>query len=527
MNYNSNSGTLIPQIDPGITPQDAYELGLIGEDLLIQQGVGGTDEGDAYSFSVNTAGEYSFSLDSLTADADLFIYDGQGNLIDSSMLANDSSESLTLDLAQGDYYIYVESYDGVATDYSLLIDAPGTSTPNPPSQDAGDTIDTALEVGSLDAGFVATESIGGTDSLDYYQFSLGQSGIFTADLFDMSADADVRLVDDANGNGTVDQGEVMAWQWEIGSNSESIRSFLDAGDYILEVGSFGNETTNYSLETNFTAATRDTQEFNIDVVGGEGSQHLSQEMVNGILAAAEFWENAISHSTFNDGHTLTIEVGGTVQEWGANGGVLASAAPINGATDSNGNLMPTEGISNVNINPDAIEALSADAEFFTRVMIHEFGHVMGIGTLWEHNELIDFSTATYSADTYAGIVYGALLGNGEATAIPLTTGEGQGSDLSHWAEEVFGNELMTHQAEAPGTSMPFSHMTIASLRDMGWNVNYGTAEVYPDGLTAETANLGSTEETSGCGCGMCASCGSNALSQSLLDVVAIDDSALI
>jgi hypothetical protein len=37
---------------------------------------------------------------------------------------------------------------------------------------------------------------------------------------------------------------------------------------------------------------------------------------------------------------------------------------------------------------------------------------------------------------------------------------------------------MTHEAESPGQSMALSQMTIASLRDLGWNVNYGAAEAY-------------------------------------------------
>lgn len=85
---------------------------------------------------------------------------------------------------------------------------------------------------------------------------------------------------------------------------------------------------------------------------------------------------------------------------------------------------------------------------------------------------------------------------------------------------------MTHLAEASGTSMPSSHMTIASLRDMGWNVNYGAAEAYPDGITSETAN-GSNTEIAGCGCGICSSCGGDALSQNLMDVVAIDNSSIL
>jgi hypothetical protein len=51
------------------------------------------------------------------------------------------------------------------------------------------------------------------------------------------------------------------------------------------------------------------------------------------------------------------------------------------------------------------------------------------------------------------------------------------SNYTHWREEIFNTELMTHEAEFDGV-MPLSQMTIASLRDIGWLVNYGAADFY-------------------------------------------------
>ncbi len=392
----NNLSAILPQIDPGITTSDAYELGVLADNqnLLIQETVGGTDQADAYAFSVSAAGEYNFSLSNLTADADLFIYDENRYQIGASEIGSNSNEFLQLDLAQGDYYAVVESFD--------------------------------------------------------------------------------------------------------------------------------NQLTNYNLETNII----NNQEFNIEITQGEGFDFFSPEMVVGLEAAADFWENIVTHSSFAGDHTLTIEVGGTPQ--GAN--TLASAGPRFGATDSNENWLPTSGISNINTNPDVIETFNSNIEYFTETMIHEFGHVMGLGTLWERNDLIDFETATYSADTYAGIAYGELLGTNEATAIPLTNGQGSGSDFGHWSESVFDNEIMSPTAEAIGVSELLSHMTIASLRDLGWNVDYDAAQAYA--LSDEVIlALGSSSEVastsdSGCGCGFCASCGGgNILSQNLMDAIGVDSSS--
>lgn len=115
-------------------------------------------------------------------------------------------------------------------------------------------------------------------------------------------------------------------------------------------------------------------------------------------------------------------------------------------------------------------------------MTHEFAHVMGFGNLWRMNSLINPMTGVYFADSKAGLVYNRD-NNTTGVDIPLTTNEGTGSDLAHWQEETFGNELMTHEIEVSGISNPLSELTLASLEDIGWNVNYEVAELYPDSST--------------------------------------------
>ena len=54
---------------------------------------------------------------------------------------------------------------------------------------------------------------------------------------------------------------------------------------------------------------------------------------------------------------------------------------------------------------------------------------------------------------------------------------GSGTALSHWRESVFTNELMTGWA-GPGTSLPLSTVTIGSLADLGYTVNYAAADPF-------------------------------------------------
>jgi Leishmanolysin len=66
---------------------------------------------------------------------------------------------------------------------------------------------------------------------------------------------------------------------------------------------------------------------------------------------------------------------------------------------------------------------------------------------------------------------------------------GQGTACSHWAERCLGRELMTGFAN-PGSRNPLSRITIGSLDDMGYAVDYTQADPYG------AANLNST-----CVCG--------------------------
>lgn len=309
-----------------------------------------------------------------------------------------------------------------------------------------------------------------TKSNDIYKITLDQAGRLTANLNGLTGDADVRLIQDKNGNGSIDAGEVIGWQWERGLGSEAISRFLQADTYYVQVMSHQGQTADYSLTTNFSASAIDTQNFSLNVRFRKGLTGLSETARQAILEAAAFWEEVIPQSSFAGSHTLTVNVRADL----LSKNFLASASPNYWSRTKSleNDWLPNRGDSTINAR--YFRKYNKDPGFLKETMIHEFGHVLGIGTLWDG--LIQPNQAVYRADTYAGQAYGELLGTNVPTAIPLTTGQGAGSDLSHWREEVLGNELMTH-ADNAGAD-PTSQITIAALRDLGWQVNYGAAEAY-------------------------------------------------
>jgi hypothetical protein len=238
--------------------------------------------------------------------------------------------------------------------------------------------------------------------------------------------------------------------------------------------------------------------FAIDVTFGQGTKNFSPEMKQAINDAADFWEGVIVGNNSGKSHNIKIEVAGEdLGEPDKQGSAaLAFAAPTETMTNSHGNVLSTDGIAAVNTNAEVFQALNSDIDLFTNVVKHEFAHVVGIGTLWEANHLVDPNNAVYNAATNAGKVYGELQGLEVGKAIPLTSGVGVASDIAHWQEEFFQNELMSHEAEAPEYSMPLSELTIASLEDIGWEVNYGAAEAFPDRSTLASAPALTTDLSS-------------------------------
>ena len=60
--------------------------------------------------------------------------------------------------------------------------------------------------------------------------------------------------------------------------------------------------------------------------------------------------------------------------------------------------------------------------------------------------------------------------------VPVENSGGEGTRDSHWREAVMANELMTGFV-SPGSN-PLSAITIGSLEDIGYQVDYSAADPY-------------------------------------------------
>ena len=168
-----------------------------------------------------------------------------------------------------------------------------------------------------------------------------------------------------------------------------------------------------------------------------------------------------------------------VEEIDGPGGTLAAAAPCWIRVASG---LPSYG----RMRFDA-----ADIDEYERIggleelVLHEMGHVLGIGTfIWEDFGLLrDPASETEAPDTHFSgrLAIDAFNEAGgtdyEGAKVPVENTGGPGTRNGHWRESVLNTELMTGWSEE-GVPEPLSAITIQSLADMGYAVDLTAADPY-------------------------------------------------
>ncbi len=119
------------------------------------------------------------------------------------------------------------------------------------------------------------------------------------------------------------------------------------------------------------------------------------------------------------------------------------------------------------------------------VVMHEIGHVLGIGTLWPAVSLIAGAGGADPRFTGIGAVGAYRTLGGADMHVPVEDTGAGGTRDGHWRESIFGNELMTGYIS--GSTNPLSAMTIASLTDMGYNTNQSAASSYSFATSTQRA----------------------------------------
>ncbi len=447
-----------------------------------------TGDHDWFAVTLNAGTQYQLRANSAgLGDPLLTLRDGGGGFVTSNDDGGGSLNSLITYTAStsGTYYLDVQDYGSGTGNYAVSVVAIGTS---PGTDDfAASTATTGrVTVGATSAGVIE------------------RSG--DRDWFAVTLDAGTQYALRANqsgGNGLSDPyltlrdggGNSLRFDDDGGDGLNSLITFTPGttGTYYLDVEHYGSGTGAYTVSASAlsTPAPAPAGGFQI-TVNYSGDPAYQQAFID----AAARWAQVITQDLpdwnspwYGQIDDLLIEA--EVGDIDGVNGTLGFAGYDEVRTS--GVQVPVHG--NMTFDSADLAAMAADGSL-TRVIMHEMGHVLGLGYFWQEIGLVArpglfdfwnlFGTFEY-AYTGANALreYRALTGNSGATSVPIESSTGSpGSDGVHWAENVFGDELMTPFATG---SMALSRLSIASLQDLGYTVNYAAAEGY------SLAGLGSAE----------------------------------
>jgi hypothetical protein len=184
----------------------------------------------------------------------------------------------------------------------------------------------------------------------------------------------------------------------------------------------------------------------------------------GIFTKAEsFWENLIiGYRGEFDGTGIDIDASSAFIDGVS--GTLGRAGPRN-LYDTGDYVYASKGVMEFDsADMDNMESSGSLLD----VILHEMAHVMGFGTLWASNNLLNDNNDYIGEFGLAG--HRIDVGDADAAFVPVEKGGGPGTALAHWDETDFGGspELMTGWLDNDTT---LSLASINAFADLGYVIN--------------------------------------------------------
>ncbi len=191
--------------------------------------------------------------------------------------------------------------------------------------------------------------------------------------------------------------------------------------------------------------------------------------------AAARWSQAITGdlpaATYNGVAVDDVLIDATAAPIDGPGGILGQAGPD---FVRSGTFLPIHGA--MEFDSADLAQLEASGQLFSTVL-HEMGHVLGIGTIWQARGLLAGAGTADPRFTgpQATAAYNQIFGRAESS-VPVEGTGGPGTADGHWRETTFNNELMTGFLNRGAN--PLSRVTVASLGDLGYQVNLNAVDAY-------------------------------------------------
>ncbi|MCU0518475.1 MAG: PPC domain-containing protein, partial [Oscillatoria sp. Prado101] len=151
-------------------------------------------------------------------------------------------------------------------------------------------LNAASDLGTLGSETVSS-FVGDANFEDIYQFSISATSDFNLTLSGLSADADVSLIQDFNGNGEIDFDEYIDSSTTAGNSDETISRVLQPGTYFVAVAQYEGDT-NYNLSLSASPLANVPQ----DLAGQ--TPNAARDI--GTLSATQSFTDFVGNADFDD-----------------------------------------------------------------------------------------------------------------------------------------------------------------------------------------------------------------------------------
>lgn len=443
---------------------------------------------DVFQVTAATAGQLSITVsgNQIGRDTGITILNAEGQQQPTATVFstdNNSTTTTSLSLTAGTYFVSIRRL-GSATGTYTLEARWIRPTPQPAVDDhvnfTGSQA-TRITLGSDGSGH-ASGNIERVGDVDVFQVTVGASRKLKVDVSAMQSTLDTNLeIRDAHGNLLANNDDSLV----EGSKNSAVSLVVEPGTYFIVVNAANNVGQGqYSVSTHATELQINPDgdgtstgsngvvlsEFQITLeFADSGFNELQRQLLQ---IAAYRWSRSIigdlpdvvlSNGVRIDDLRITVHTG----SFDGRGNKLAEARPL---SLRQGSLLPYDGEM-------IFDSADLSAKTFFATALHEMGHVLGIGSLWDQFGL---TRPVGDGLGYVGLNAVQWMRRADVSStrslnfVPIQNIGGSGTRDVHWSEEIFHYELMSPYIE------PFynylSPMTLGSLADLGYRVNYNAAE---------------------------------------------------
>ncbi|MEZ0313150.1 MAG: leishmanolysin-related zinc metalloendopeptidase [Myxococcota bacterium] len=277
------------------------------------------------------------------------------------------------------------------------------------------------------------------------------------------------------------QGRATVTTWALGKRvaPNQVRARLDSAPAIAPVTFDATILTDYTITVRFLTSVTTSQRAAFENAAARWSAVIVGDLENFQISRSQLPFGCARDTA----DTTLISVDDTiifasVQPIDGQGGILAQAAPC--AQHDLGGIA----VGVMSFDSDDLEFLESN-NVLEGTILHEMGHVVGIGSLWAINGLvISPSIGSPGANTRftgddAAQAFVDIGGTGFTGTVPVENNGVAGSADAHWRESIFSNELMSPAISGMEPSLPMSAVTVASLRDIGgYEINDLAADTF-------------------------------------------------